>query len=81
MEETGVSLGVGREKKQESSFWYTKFQAPDSHLSGVIQGVSAVGGEQEVEISLLCCLVAQLCRILCDLVDCNPPGSSLRGIS
>ena len=25
-------------------------------------------------------LVAQLCLTLCDLVDCNPPGSSVHGI-
>ena len=27
------------------------------------------------------CLVAQLCLTLCDLTDCNPPGSSVRGDS
>ena len=27
------------------------------------------------------CLVAQLCRTLCDPVDCSPPGSSVHGVS
>ena len=27
------------------------------------------------------CLVAKLCLILCDLLDCNPPGFSVHGIS
>ena len=27
------------------------------------------------------CLVAKLGLILCDLLDCNPPGSSVHGIS
>ena len=27
------------------------------------------------------CLVAKLCPTLCDPIDCNPPGSSVRGIS
>ena len=27
-----------------------------------------------------CCLVAQLCPILCDPMDCSPPGSSVHGI-
>jgi len=26
------------------------------------------------------CLVAQLCPILCDTMDCSPPGSSVHGI-
>ena len=29
---------------------------------------------------LLCCLVAKLCLILCDHVECNPPGFSVHGI-
>ena len=28
-----------------------------------------------------CCLVAKLCLILCDPMDCNPPGFSVYGIS
>ena len=28
-----------------------------------------------------CCLVAQSCPVLCDSMDCNPPGSSVYGIS
>ena len=28
----------------------------------------------------VCVLVAQLCPILCDPMDCSPPGSSVRGI-
>ena len=28
-----------------------------------------------------CCLIAKLCRTLCDLVNCSPPGSSVHGIS
>ena len=32
------------------------------------------------EIMLLCVSVTQLCSILCDLMDCNPPGSSVHGI-
>ena len=27
-----------------------------------------------------CCLVAQSCLILCDTMDCSPPGSSIHGI-
>ena len=27
------------------------------------------------------CLVAQSCPILCDSVDCSPPGSAVRGVS
>ena len=27
-----------------------------------------------------CCLVAQLCLTLCNLIDCSPPGSSVPGI-
>ena len=27
------------------------------------------------------CLVAQLCPILCDPMDCNPPGASVHGDS
>jgi len=27
------------------------------------------------------CSVAQLCRTLCDPIDCSPPGSSVHGIS
>ena len=30
-------------------------------------------------VTMLCC--AQLCPTLCDPVDCNPPGSSVHGIS
>ena len=29
---------------------------------------------------LILCSVTQLCLTLCDLMDCNPPGSSVRGI-
>ena len=28
-----------------------------------------------------CCLVTKLCPILCDPLDCSPPGSSVHGIS
>ena len=28
----------------------------------------------------VCVLVTQLCLTLCDLMDCSPPGSSVRGI-
>ena len=28
----------------------------------------------------VCVLVAQSCKTLCDPMDCNPPGSSVRGI-
>ena len=31
--------------------------------------------------SVYACSVAQLCRTLCDPMDCNSPGSSVRGIS
>ena len=27
-----------------------------------------------------CCLVAKSCPILCDPMDCSPPGSSVHGI-
>ena len=27
-----------------------------------------------------CCLVAKLCRTVCDTMDCSPPGSSVHGI-
>ena len=30
---------------------------------------------------VICCLVAELCPILCDLTDCSPPGSSVYRIS
>ena len=30
---------------------------------------------------MLSCLVAQLCPTRCDLMDCSPPGSSVRGDS
>ena len=30
---------------------------------------------------LLCCLVTKLCLILCNTMDCSPPGSSVHGIS
>ena len=36
---------------------------------------------KENPCTLLLCLVAQLCKILCDTVDCNPPGSSVHGDS
>ena len=29
----------------------------------------------------LCCLLAPLCRTLCDPMDCSPPSSSVHGIS
>ena len=32
-------------------------------------------------VSTCCCLVAQSCLTLCDLMDCSPPGSSGHGIS
>ena len=46
----------------------------------------SIRAANEVCVSLcvlycLDCLVAQLCLILCDPVDCSPPGSSVRGIS
>ena len=28
----------------------------------------------------VCVLVAQLCLMICDLMDCSPPGSSVHGI-
>ena len=31
-------------------------------------------------IMFLCVSVTQLCLILCDRMDCNPPGSSVHGI-
>ena len=36
---------------------------------------------KENPCTLLLCLVAQLCKILCDTIDCNPPGSSVHGDS
>ena len=27
-----------------------------------------------------CCLITQSCPILCDLMDCDPPGSSIPGV-
>ena len=30
---------------------------------------------------MLCCLVAQSCLTVCDLVDCSPPGTSVHGDS
>ena len=35
----------------------------------------------EKKKSVYACSVAQLCRTLCDPMDCNSPGSSVRGIS
>ena len=29
----------------------------------------------------ICCLVTQLCQTLCEPMNCNPPGSSVHGIS
>ena len=34
-----------------------------------------------VYIHILCCLIAKLYLILCDSMDCSPPGSSVHGIS
>ena len=34
-----------------------------------------------VYIHILCCLITKSCLILCDPMDCSPPGSSVRGIS
>ena len=33
-----------------------------------------------IHIQVCVCLVAQSCLTLCDLKDCSPPGSSVRGI-
>ena len=32
------------------------------------------------QVFVLACSVAQLCPILCDPIDCSPPGSSVHGI-
>ena len=32
------------------------------------------------KITYVCVLVTQLCPTLCNLMDCNPPGSSVHGI-
>ena len=34
-----------------------------------------------LQLELDCCLLTKSCLILCDPVDCSPPGSSVRGIS
>ena len=39
-----------------------------------------VWGQNRVEIKYSTCLIAQSCPILCDPVDCSPPGSSVHGI-
>ena len=42
---------------------------------GTILAVMGVG------VHVRTCSVAQLCGILCDPMDCSPPGSSVHGIS
>ena len=39
-----------------------------------------VWGQNRVEIKYSTCLIAQSCPILCDPMDCSPPGSSVHGI-
>ena len=34
----------------------------------------------KARITMLFCLVAQLCPTVCDPMDCSPPGSSVHGI-
>ena len=31
--------------------------------------------------TVVCCVVAELCPVLCHPMDCSPPASSVRGIS
>ena len=59
------------------------------HMSQVSLPASGVSWDQEREMPLLKAaaerksekvLVAQLCRTLCDFMDCSPPGSSVHGI-
>ena len=47
--------------------------------------INGKAGEIQIKYQLtvlfLFLLVAQSCPILCDPMDCSPPGSSVRGIS
>ena len=44
-------------------------------------GLNVTNAAAENADSPGCMLVAQLCLILCDLLDCSPPGSSVHGFS
>ena len=33
-----------------------------------------------MDVKIVCVLITDLCPILCDPMDCSPPGSSVRGI-
>ena len=46
-------------------------------------GASLGGGRKRGERERECvcvCMSAQLCSMLCDPMDCSPPGSSVHGI-
>ena len=43
--------------------------------------LSGLSCQAALQSCLLCCLVAQSCPILCNLMDCSPPGSSVHWIS
>ena len=49
--------------------------------SSNILGVSVGCFQMKLIFKSVCVLVAQLCLILCDPMDCSPPGSSIHGIS
>ena len=40
-----------------------------------------VGEGRSGTLGAVLCLVTQLCQILCDPMDCSPPGSSVHGDS
>ena len=50
-----------------------KAEEPKSHASNIGIYITIIESESESE-------VAQSCPTLCNLMDCSPPGSSVRGI-
>ena len=56
--------------------------APGRRSTGVGLGkTEEVIFEDSLEVRLSCCLVIELCPLLCNPVDYSPPGSSVPGIS
>ena len=67
--------------------WSSKWQPTPVFLPGESHGQrNLMGcspwGHKRIYTHMLCCcfLVAELCQILCDPVDCSPPGYSVHGI-
>ena len=53
---------------------------PLKYSPDLLLQVTALISIQAYHMLVCVCLVAQLCLILHDPMDCNPPGSSVRGI-